>query len=81
MKSQQDLRRLAYQVCERVDTNVSSNVEVVVASKDHSTLQAETVLLADLAAEHLLQDPDDVPEWRDVADATKRLVEQSLAIA
>lgn len=55
------------------DTNLSvinlyNEIPVVVASKDHETLQAETVLLADLAGEHLLQNPDDVPEWRDIAD-------------
>jgi DNA-binding transcriptional LysR family regulator len=27
----------------------------------------ETVMIADLADDHLLQDPDAVPEWRDVA--------------
>ena len=51
--------------------NLYNEIPVVVASKDHSTLQAETVLLADLAAEHLLQDPDDVPEWRDLADEVR----------
>ncbi len=51
--------------------NLYSEIPVVVASKDHATLQAETVLLADLAAEHLLQDPDDVPEWRDLADEVR----------
>lgn len=55
------------------ETNLSvitlyNEIPVVVASKDHATLQSETVSLADLAGEHLLQNPDDVPEWRDLAD-------------
>jgi len=53
-----------------------SEVPVVVAAKGHSIANAETVELADLADEHLLQNPDDVPEWRDVAlevrDGTRR---------
>jgi len=56
--------------------NLYNEIPVVVASKDHEIAQAETVLLADLAGEHLLQDPDDVPEWRDIAeevqDGTRR---------
>jgi DNA-binding transcriptional LysR family regulator len=34
---------------------------------DHQLAGKETINVADLAAEHLLQDPDDVPEWRDIA--------------
>ncbi|TFD71938.1 LysR substrate-binding domain-containing protein [Cryobacterium sp. Hb1] len=65
------------------DTNLSvinlyKEIPVVVASKDHVIEQAETVLLADLADEHLLQNPDDVPEWRDIAaevrDGSRRLL-------
>nr|WP_158251810.1 LysR substrate-binding domain-containing protein [Cryobacterium sp. M15] len=65
------------------DTNLSvinlyNEIPVVVASKDHVIEQAETVLLADLADEHLLQNPDDVPEWRDIAaevrDGSRRLL-------
>jgi DNA-binding transcriptional LysR family regulator len=33
----------------------------------HQLAGKEAVNVADLAAEHLLQDPDDVPEWRDIA--------------
>lgn len=33
----------------------------------HPLAGKETVSIADLAAEHLLQDPDGVPEWRDIA--------------
>lgn len=43
-------------------------VPVVVLSKDHALAEAESVTVAELAGEHLLQDPDLVPEWRDVAD-------------
>lgn len=43
-------------------------IPVVVLPKDHDLSQAESVTVADLAGEHLLQDPDSVPEWRDVAD-------------
>ncbi|TFC77214.1 LysR family transcriptional regulator [Cryobacterium sp. TMS1-20-1] len=51
--------------------NLYNEIPVVVASKDHALEQAETVLLADLAGEHLLQNPDDVPEWRDLADEVR----------
>lgn len=40
---------------------------VVVAPKDHYVEAADEVSVADLADEHLLQDPDLVPEWRDTA--------------
>lgn len=42
-------------------------VPVVVAPKDHVVEVVEEVSVEDLADEHLLQDPDEVPEWRDVA--------------
>lgn len=42
-------------------------VPVVVAPKEHLVEAADEVLLADLADEHLLQDPASVPGWRDVA--------------
>ena len=42
-------------------------IPVVVAAKDHFIADADSLLVADLADEHLLQDPDAVPEWRDVA--------------
>lgn len=41
---------------------------VVVLSVDHPLAGKESVRIADLAGDHLLQDPDAVPEWRDVAD-------------
>lgn len=51
--------------------NLYNEIPVVVASKNHAIEQAETVLLADLAGEHLLQNPDDVPEWRDLAEEVR----------
>jgi len=44
-----------------------SEVPVVVAPRRHVVEAADEVSVADLADEHLLQDPDMVPEWRDVA--------------
>lgn len=40
---------------------------VVVVSREHPVAAYDEIDVADLADEHLLQDPDDVPEWRDVA--------------
>lgn len=40
---------------------------VVVLRSDHRLAGKESVEIGDLADEHLLQDPDAVPEWRDVA--------------
>ena len=45
-----------------------SEIPVVMLPKEHDLAQAESVTVAQLAGEHLLQDPDSVPEWRDVAD-------------
>ncbi|WOP17344.1 LysR substrate-binding domain-containing protein [Raineyella sp. LH-20] len=42
-------------------------VPVVVVPKDHPVAAYEAVDVADLSEEHLLQDPDEVPAWRDVA--------------
>ncbi|GAA2102245.1 LysR substrate-binding domain-containing protein [Microlunatus panaciterrae] len=42
-------------------------VAVVVVPKDHVVAAFDEVSVADLADEHLLQDPDNVPEWRDLA--------------
>ncbi len=41
---------------------------VVVLSVDHPLAGKESVRITDLAGDHLLQEPDAVPEWRDVAD-------------
>ena len=40
---------------------------VVVVSTEHPVAAYDGVDVADLADEHLLQDPDDVPHWREVA--------------
>ncbi|VVJ19036.1 Transcriptional regulator [Amycolatopsis camponoti] len=40
---------------------------VAVLRADHRLAGKESVLVGDLADEHLLNDPDAVPEWRDVA--------------
>lgn len=42
-------------------------VPVVVVAKGHFVEAADEVTLADLADEHLVQDPDTVPGWRDIA--------------
>lgn len=42
-------------------------VPVVVVSKEHPVAAYDEIAVSDLADEHLLQDPDDVPEWRDLA--------------
>jgi DNA-binding transcriptional LysR family regulator len=47
-------------------------VPVVVAPKDHFVEAADEVSVVDLADEHLLQDPDLVPEWRDVATEVRQ---------
>lgn len=44
-----------------------AEVPVVLVPKDHPISLFEAVTVADLAGEHLLQDPDTQPEWRDVA--------------
>jgi DNA-binding transcriptional LysR family regulator len=40
---------------------------VVVVSKENPVAAYDEIDVADLSEEHLLQDPDDVPAWRDVA--------------
>ena len=40
---------------------------VAVVSREHPAAAYETLTVTDLVDEHLLQDPDEVPEWRDVA--------------
>jgi DNA-binding transcriptional LysR family regulator len=44
-----------------------TDARVVALRADHRLAGKESVTIADLADEHLLQDPDAVPEWRDVA--------------
>src|SRR3954453_20305356 len=40
---------------------------VVVVGREHPVAAYDVIDVADLSEEHLLQDPDDVPAWRDVA--------------
>ena len=40
---------------------------VVMVAKEHPVAAFDEIDLTDLADEHLLQDPDTVPQWRDVA--------------
>jgi DNA-binding transcriptional LysR family regulator len=40
---------------------------VVVVSAEHPVAAYDEIAVADLADEHLLQDPDDIPAWRDLA--------------
>ncbi|MCU1478334.1 MAG: LysR family transcriptional regulator [Subtercola sp.] len=53
-----------------------SEVPVVGVAKDHPASVFDVVPVAELGDEHLLQDPDEVPEWRDlaaeVADGSRR---------
>lgn len=42
-------------------------VPVVVVPAEHPVAAYDEIDVADLADEHLLQDPDEVPAWRDVA--------------
>jgi DNA-binding transcriptional LysR family regulator len=44
-----------------------SEARMVALRADHRLAGKEAVAIADLAEEHLLQDPDAVPEWRDIA--------------
>ncbi len=40
---------------------------VVVVARENPVAAYDEIAVADLADEHLLQDPDEVPQWRDVA--------------
>src|SRR3954454_24046420 len=40
---------------------------VVVVGREHPVAAYDVIDVADLSEEHLLQDPDDVPAWREVA--------------
>jgi DNA-binding transcriptional LysR family regulator len=44
-----------------------SEPRVAVLPVDHRLAGKESFMISDLAEEHLLQDPDAVPEWRDIA--------------
>jgi DNA-binding transcriptional LysR family regulator len=47
---------------------LTAEPRVVVLPAEHRLAGKDCVEIADLAGEHLLQDPDLVPEWRDIAD-------------
>ena len=44
-----------------------SEQRVAVVPAGHRLAGKDSIMVADLAAEHLLQDPEAVPEWRDIA--------------
>jgi DNA-binding transcriptional LysR family regulator len=48
-------------------TPLYTEPRLVVVPSAHPLAGKETVHIADLAADHLIQDPDAVPEWRDIA--------------
>jgi DNA-binding transcriptional LysR family regulator len=47
---------------------LTAEPRVVVLPADHRLADKDSVEIAELAGEHLLQDPDLVPEWRDIAE-------------
>lgn len=47
--------------------DLSAERRVVVLPRSHRLAGSDSVGIGDLAEEHLLQDPDAVPEWRDIA--------------
>lgn len=47
---------------------LTAEPRVVMLPADHRLAGKDSVDIADLAGEHLLQDPDAVPEWRDIAE-------------
>jgi DNA-binding transcriptional LysR family regulator len=47
---------------------LTAEPRVVVLPAEHRLAGKDSVEIADLAGEHLLQDPDLVPEWRDIAE-------------
>jgi len=57
-----------------------NEVPVVVAAKGHEIADADLVALTDLADEHLLQDPDDVPAWRDLATEVRDGIRRALPV-
>ena len=50
---------------------LTAEPRVVVLPADHRLAGKDGVQIADLAEDHLLQDPDLVPEWRDVAQEVR----------
>jgi DNA-binding transcriptional LysR family regulator len=55
-----------------------AEIPVVMVPKDHPATLLDMVTVADLVDEHLLQDPDDVPEWRDAAVAGRTVERRPL---
>jgi DNA-binding transcriptional LysR family regulator len=47
---------------------LTAEPRVAVLPADHRLAGKDSIEIADLAGEHLLQDPDAVPEWRDIAE-------------
>jgi DNA-binding transcriptional LysR family regulator len=50
-----------------------SEPRVVVLPAEHRLAGKEQISISDLAEEHLLQDPDAVPEWRDIATELREI--------
>ena len=50
---------------------LTAEPRVVVLPADHRLAGKESIEIADLAEEHLLQHPDLVPEWRDLAEEVR----------
>jgi DNA-binding transcriptional LysR family regulator len=48
-----------------------SEPRVAVVPAEHRLAGKDSITIADLADEHLLQDPDAVPEWRDIATQSR----------
>jgi DNA-binding transcriptional LysR family regulator len=79
---------IAQPVLSRQIRALESEPRVAVPRADHRLADKESISIADLADEHLLQRPDVVPEWRDVAtelrsgrrreEPTVRTVEEKL---
>ncbi|MGA7420791.1 MAG: LysR substrate-binding domain-containing protein [Acidimicrobiales bacterium] len=50
-----------------------SEPRVVVLPEEHRLAGKQQISITDLAEEHLLQDPDAVPEWRDIATELREI--------
>lgn len=55
-----------------------AEIPVVMVPKDHPATLLDMVTVADLVDEHLLQDPNSVPEWRDAAAAARTVERRPL---
>ena len=58
---------------------VGAEPRVVVLASTHRLAGKERICLADLAHEHLVQDPDAVPGWREIASEMRNRVPPSAA--